>query len=1088
MGFYMKYLKLFAILLLLSIMSVSAKEKKQEEKKEDKLNSSILNGLKFRNIGPAITSGRIGDIAVDPTDDNTIYIAVSCGNVWKTTNHGVTFTPIFDNYVSYSIACITIDPNNHNILWLGTGENNSQRSVGWGDGVYKSLDGGKSWKNVGLKTSEHIGKIIVNPKNSDIVYVAAQGPLWGPGGERGLYKTSDAGLTWECVLKISENTGVTDIAIDPRYPEIIYAATYQRRRHVWTMIDGGPESSIQKSTDGGKTWEKLAGGLPSGELGKIGLALSPANPDIIYATIEANQGKGGFYRSIDRGASWEKRNEWFSGSAQYYQELIADPLNPDKVYAMDTYARCSIDGGKTFKNLSIRNRHVDDHALWINPKNTDNLIIGGDGGLYECYDGGEKWNFYSNLPVTQFYRIQTDNAEPFYNVYGGTQDNSTWGGPSTTNNPGGILNDDWFQVVGGDGYEPQIDPTDPNIVYGQAQYGYLIRLDRKNGERVFIQPQPEKGEEIRWNWDTPLIISPHSNTRLYYAANRLYRSDDRGNTWKAVSPDITRQIDRDKLKVMDKIWSPEAVAKNASTSLYGNTIAISESPLKENLIYLGTDDGLVQITEDAGTNWTKIESFSGVPEMTYCSDVFASQLNENVVYATFNNHKNADFKPYVLKSEDKGRTWHSIAGNLPVNEPVWTIAEDFVNPNLLFIGTEFGAYFTVDGGIKWIKFKGGIPTISIRDIDIQKRECDLLLGSFGRGIMILDNYAPLRELSEELANKDFHLFNIKPAPIYLEDEGKARDSKGDDYFKAPNRTYGAIFTYYVKQAPKSLKDIRKEKETEYEKSNKTIEYPNFSDLRKEDLQKEPYLIFTITDNSGYVVRSLTAPFTEGVQRVAWDLKYPDANPINKETNPNKNSGMGVMPGKYNVTVSKSIDGIITELQTPTEFEVKLMNNFNLNSEQYNKLVEFQQKVTELERVFFAVNQSVGDNKEKLSAMKSSLLATKSDTKELIEKIEVIENELVEINRVINGDESISKRNANQAPSITDRMSFVIWGIWTMGTQATTTQKESFNIVKEEFKPVYNQVKEIIERIKIIETQMEKIKSPITPGRFPEWTE
>ena len=763
-------MKKILVTALLAITLIGQVIQSQTKKPDttDYFQSKTFSGLKLRLIGPAITSGRIIDLAVNPKDHSHFFVAVASGGVWKTMNGGITFTPVFDSQNSFSIGCVTMDPNNANVVWVGSGENNSQRSVSYGDGVYKSLDGGKNWKNMGLKRSEHIGKIIVDPRNSNVVYVAAQGPLWGSGGDRGLYKTSNGGETWDLLLKISENTGVSDIAMDPRDPDVIYASAYQRRRHVWTLINGGPESAIHKSTDGGKTWTKLTEGLPSGDVGRIGLAVSPVNPDIVFALIETSDNSGGFFRSSDRGASWEKRYDYVSTSAQYYQEIVCDPKDVDRVYSLDTYLKLTDDGGKTWRNLGNEHRHVDDHAIWIDPDNTNHMLIGGDGGLYESYDLGKTFRFFPNLPITQFYRITVDNSEPFYYVYGGTQDNSTWGGPSRTTNTGGITNEDWFLVVGGDGYKAQVDPKDPNIVYGEWQYGGLVRLDRKSGEVLFIQPQPEKGEEHRWNWDTPLLISPHANTRLYFAANRLFRSDDRGQSWKPVSLDLTRKIDRNKLPVMGKVWGPDAVAKNASTSLFGNIVSLTESPVKENLIFVGTDDGLIQVTEDA-QNWRKIDRFPGVPDTTYVSDLFASQHNENVVYASFDNHKNADFKPYLIKSTDKGKTWTSIRGNLPDNGVVYTITEDFENPNLLFCGTEFGLYFTVDGGKKWIQLKGEFPTIAVRDLEIQKRENDLAIGTFGRGIYILDDYSSLRKLSEDLLKREAYVFPVKDALMYMPD-------------------------------------------------------------------------------------------------------------------------------------------------------------------------------------------------------------------------------------------------------------------------------------------------------------------------------
>ena len=532
--------------------------------------------------------------------------------------------------------------------------------------------------------------------------------------------------------------------MDPRDPKILYAATWQRRRHVWTYISGGPGSALYKSTDGGDTWRKLKGGFPGGDLGRIGLGISPANPDYIYAIVEAEGKKGGFYRSTNKGESWEKRSSHYT-IGLYYDEIFCDPKNVDRVYSMDTYAQVTEDGGKTFKPVGESNKHVDNHALWINPENTDHILMGCDGGIYESYDRGKIWDYKANLSITQFYRVTTDNTEPFYHIYGGTQDNSSMGGPSRTTNRAGILNSDWYLTKGGDGFESAVDPENPNIVYAQSQYGVLARFDKQSGEQVNIQPQPGKGEPgLRYNWDAPLIISPHSPTRLYFAANILFKSEDRGNSWQAVSPDLTRKIDRNKLPVMDRVWGMDAVAKNKSTSIFGNITALSESPLQEGLIYVGTDDGLIQVTTDGGQNWRKLERFPEVPEMTYVNQIVTSNHDKNVAYAVFNNHKNGDYKPYVMKTTDGGLTWKTINGNLPKRGTSYTLAEDHVDANLLFVGTEFGLFFSANGGTKWTQLKGGLPTIAVKDLDIQKRENDLVLATFGRGFYVLDDYSPLR--------------------------------------------------------------------------------------------------------------------------------------------------------------------------------------------------------------------------------------------------------------------------------------------------------------------------------------------------------
>jgi photosystem II stability/assembly factor-like uncharacterized protein len=866
------------------------------------LSTEVLRGLPLRGIGPCITPGRVGDIAVNPKNSSVWYVAIASGGLWKTTNRGITWQPVFENYGAYSVGCLAIDPKNPDTVWVGTGENQSQRSVGFGDGVYRSTDGGKTWVNVGLKTSEHVGKILIDPRYSDVVYAAAQGPLWAPGGDRGLYKTTDGGKTWKPVLTVSENTGVTDVCLDPRDPDVLYASTYQRRRHVGFLLSGGPEAGVYKSTDAGKTWDRLAGGLPEGPSGRIALAVSPQKPDVVYAAYQVSGRNGGFYRSEDGGKTWARQSTPSVQDAQYYGEIIPCPHKFDRVYMMDIQVQVTDDGGKTFRRQPWA-VHVDHHALWIDPADPDHLLSGNDGGLYETFDGGRAWRRFDTLSTTQFYRVAVDNALPFYNVYGGAQDNGSMGGPSRTRNRVGIRTSDWGVVGGADGMQPRVDPENPDIVYTSSQNGALVRLDRRTGAGTSIRPggggggggggfgkgkgkekDQEKGkgkgkgkESVRWFWDSPLIISPHAPARLYYGGNRLFRSDDRGASWKPVSPDLTRQLDPSKHPAAEKLWSPGDIPRNTFTSPLSVIVSLSESPVKEGLIYAGTDDGLVQVTEDGGATWRKVGEFPGVPEGAYVSDVFASNHDDRTVYAAFNHYQYGDFKPYVLRSTDRGRTWEGVAGNLPNRNPVWCVVEDHVNPQLLFAGTEFALFVTADGGANWAKLSGA-PTVQFRDLEIQKREGDLVCATFGRGFYILDDYGPLRSLTPAALKREGVLLPARKTRAFAE----LPFARAGGEFAAPNPPPGALLTYYLREPVRG------------------------ADAR---------VTVKIADADGKVVREVNGPSSAGVHRVNWDLRTGGGG------GPRGGGGPLVPPGRYTATLVKVVGKETTQLGEPQTVEV-----------------------------------------------------------------------------------------------------------------------------------------------------------------------
>ena len=1062
---------------------------------KDAFVSATFTGLELRSIGPAVSSGRVLDLAVDPTHKATWYVA-TVGGVWKTMTAGTSWAPVFDSEKSFSIGCVTIDPRDPLTVWVGTGENNSQRSVSYGDGLYKSIDGGKSWENVGLKESMHIGRIVVDPRDSKVVYAAALGPLWSPGGDRGLYKTTDGGKSWTEALKVSENTGVSDVVLDSRNPDVLYAAAYQRRRHVWTLVGGGPESALYKSTDAGATWKKLENGLPKEDMGRIGLAVSPADPDVVYAVVEAANQASGFFRSKDRGANWQKMSG-YTPAGMYYQEIFADPKVVDRVYSMDVFMQVTEDGGKTFHNAGEKWKHVDNHALWIDPDDPDHLVNGNDGGVYESWDRAATWEFKANLPVTQFYRVAVDNSLPFYYVYGGTQDNASMGGPSRTIIENGISNDQWFVTTGGDGFVSRIDPNDPNIVYSESQHGGLVRFDRRTGEQVDIQPQPGAGDPaLRWNWDSPLIISPHAPTRLYFAAQRVFRSDDRGNSWKAVSPDLTRQIDRNKLKVMGRVWSVDEVAKNASTSFYGNIVSLSESPVKEGLLYVGTDDGLVQVTEDGGATWRKVETFPGVPEMSYVSRLEPSPRDADTVYAAFDNHKMGDLKPYVLKSTDRGRTWTSIAGDLPARGSVYVVVEDPGKGELLFAGTEFGLFFTIDGGRKWVQLKGGLPTIAVRDIAIQKRENDLVVATFGRGFYILDDYTPLRRVTPALLDQEASLFPARQAWMFIQSRpydlrGKA--FLGEAFYTAPNPPFGAVFTYYLKDELKTRRKARLDEEKKIQKEGGDVFYPAWDALRAEDREEAPAIVLTVTDEAGNVVRRISGPTGAGFHRVAWDLRYPPADPVSLDVPSDENpfssppQGPMVSPGSYRVSLAKRVGGKLVDLGPAQPFSAAPLGTPSLPDKDRAATLEFQQKTASLQRAVLGAVQVASDTQKQLALVKKAIDdTTKADAK-LMDEARALEQRLADIRTALNGDATVRRRNEPTPPSIVERVQGIVYGHWTSTSGATATHNQNYAIAAAAFAPVLEQLRVLVEvDLKALTDNLEAIGAPWTPGRVPRW--
>ncbi|HEX7049340.1 MAG TPA: hypothetical protein VF188_03925 [Longimicrobiales bacterium] len=771
------------------------------------LTPDLLKPFRFRLIGPANMAGRVTAIAVPDTPGRkTIYVGFATGGVWKTVNRGTTWEPVFEDEAFAAIGDVAVSASDPDVVWVGTGERNSLRSEGWGNGVYRSTDGGRSWEHRGLDETREIGRIVVHPTNPDIVYVAALGHLWGVNPERGIYRTTDGGETWEKVLFVDDTTGFVDLKMDPSDPDVLYAAGWHRVRWGGGKMEGaGAGSGIWKTTDGGDTWTRLTdpaldNGLPAGPMGRIGLAVHPRDPRIVYAVIQVarsatNPGlspAGGLFRSDDAGASWTRLHDISAVPDYYYNEVWVDPNDPDRLWLAATNLAYSEDGGRTFSEFELGRVHVDHHALWIDPDDSDTMILGNDGGIYISYDGGENWAHHS-LPVGQFYEVDIDTTRTPYHVCGGLQDNGVWCGPSRTRERAGITNADWYTVNGGDGFRSAVSPDAPTIRFAESQYGAINRLETESWERTRLQPQAEdagaeSGYEFRWDWNTPFIISQHDPTVVYLGGNHLFKLTQRGDAWEILGPDMTRQNRRD----------PEPIT---AYTTYGALHSIAESPLDADVLWTGSDDGLIWVTQDGGETWREVganipaAAAGGTPTHCKVSEIEASRFDVSTAYVTYDCHKRDDYAPYVYKTTDGGASWTEITGNLPEDAGSYVIREDPVNPELLFVGNARGLWLSIHGGTDWIRLKNNLPTVPIRDMDIVARTHELVVGTYGRSIYILD-IGPLEELSDSVLSAEAHLFGIEPVRRYT-----MRDTYGefaDQFFHASNPRSGAVITYYLR--------------------------------------------------------------------------------------------------------------------------------------------------------------------------------------------------------------------------------------------------------------------------------------------------
>jgi photosystem II stability/assembly factor-like uncharacterized protein len=1016
--------KALSLSLLLLLLTGGAWAQAQDD--DGLVSETSYDALELRNIGPAINGGRIADIDFHPQDESIWYVAVGSGGVWKTTNDGTTFEPIFDDQTSYSIGSVEVDPNNPNTVWVGTGENIGGRHVGYGDGVYKSTDGGETWENMGLEDSEHISTMIVHPEDSDVIWVSAQGPLWNPGGDRGLYKSTDGGESWTKVLGDDEWVGATDLVMDPRDPDVLYAATWQRHRTKAAYMGGGPGSGLHKSTDGGETWTELTRGIPDSDLGKIGLAISPQRPDTVYAAITLDRRTGGVFMSTNQGASWEKQSDAVAGATgpHYYQELYASPHHHGTLFLVSAVTRVSEDHGANFEPMNLENKHSDDHAIAFREDDPNYMLVGSDGGLYETYDGRETWQFLDNLPVMQYYKISVDDAEPFYNVYGGTQDNGSNGGPSRTTNESGIRNADWFKTLGADGHDSATDPELDEIIYAETQRGGLHRVDLATRDQVFIKPQPREGEDFeRFNWDAPIQVSPHAAGRLYHASHRVWRTDNRGDSWTPISGDLTRDQERIELPIMGKQRSWDNPWDVLAMTNYNTITSLAESPQEEGLIYAGTDDGFLHVTENGGESWREIplSEIDAVPETAFVNDIRADRFDADVAYVALDAHKDGDFSPYLIKTTDRGETWTSIAGDLPDRHLVWRLVQDHVNPDLLFAATEFGVFFTVDGGEEWVQLEGGAPTIAFRDITIQRQHNDLVAGSFGRGIFILDDYTPLREIGPDLLEQEANLFPPRDAFWYMPDE--ISEYQGHNDYKADNPPFGALFTYYLRDGYQSKEAQRQEREAELGE-DEDVPFPGWDGVEAEMREQGPMVQIVVRDENDTVVNRVNGPTSPGLHRVNWDLRHADRGVVERDEEIPESveeDGFMATPGTYTATLVKIQDGEATELSGPVTFDVEPLQDGTLEGASDEEIAAFREELETFQQDLTATANTLEEQIGTVEALQTALVRAESEAPSLVTALHDARARLLELREEMEGSEAKNQIGERNPPTPSDRL-------------------------------------------------------------------
>ena len=894
--------------------------------------------LEYRSIGPAIMGGRVADVEGVPGDPNVVYVASASGGLWKTTNGGVTWKPIFERQGTLSLGDIALAPSNPEVIWVGTGESNVRNSVSFGDGVYKSTDGGKTWQHMGLKDSERISAIVINPQNPDIVYIGALGHAFGPNEERGVFMTTDGGKTWTKTLYIDNQHGVSDLEIDPTNPNILYAGMWSFERKPWTHRSGSEKGGVYKSIDAGRTWTKLTNGLPK-LIGRIGVRVAPSNPNVVYAIMESKEGT--LYRSDDRGETFKmvSKNTDIVSRGFYYTRVRVDPTNENHIFAVASTLFTSVDGGKTFRSITGRT-HIDYHALWLDPKNPKRMWHGQDGGIAVSYDGGESWEAVYNIPLGQFYQIHADNRLPFYYVMGGLQDNGSWAGPSRTREPAGIMNDDWRMVSFGDGFYVVNHPDIPDLYLSESQGGAIAWTDFRSREQQSVNPWgrgsgggPAAGQKFRFNWNSPIVLSQHDKATVFLAGNVVFKSPDFGKTWEQISPDLTTN-DPEKLK---DAGGPIAI-ENSTAEYHSTIISIAESPVQKGQIWVGTDDGNLQLTTDGGKNWRNlVKNVSGVGANSPVSHVEPSRTNANTAYIAFDRHMLDDFRPYIFKTTDSGANWTNISGNLPAKAYVQIIREDPKNTNLLYAGTELGLFASYDGGKNWMALNlKNLPNVAVHDILIHPRENDLILATHGRSIWIFDDATAIQQMTPQILNSSAHLFSVRPALRYT--SRFTRYGIGDKQFTGPNPPAGALITYYL----------------------------------KEKLDEKATLKVQIFDRDGKLVQDLERPSREkGLNRIAWNLRLggPEVRrPPSEEQIAFGGGARGpqVLPGTYTVKLT------VNDKTFEERVEVKLDPNISTSLAELQETLDMQVKLRDMQSTINTSLRFLDSLKEQLKQAQTTM--------------------------------------------------------------------------------------------------------------------